>query len=334
MTAISPNVLITCGGKWVGIVLQLRQAMQSHPGFRDHKIIVASSDALTPAGCFADYAEQVPLIKAPDYIDRLFEVCCRHRIGVVIPLIDLDLERLAPHIERFAQVGVNILCPTPKMVELCLNKLLFAQFCHDQGIPHPKCYSLTELHSVTFPVFYKRQRGFGSIGSGLCSSLEEAQAISVKTPDTIFQELIQAPEFSVDAYLSRRGECIICVPRSRDKVVAGESYKTQTVNAPQVMKLARQMIQALASAGLRGALNVQIFGTNPPCVLEVNTRLGSACVLSNMAVKGRLFEALLAEAGNEVAEGNPDDYLMGLSLTRFLGDVFHCGTEVVAILPH
>ena len=92
-------------------------------------------------------------------------------------------------------------------------------------------------------------------------------------------------------------------------------------------------INALATEGLHGPLNVQIFHTSPPMLLEVNTRLGSASVLSNMAAGGRLLDALLNEAVGGTSEGDPSDYLVGLQLNRFLGDVFHSGTKVVAVKP-
>jgi len=81
-------------------------------------------------------------------------------------------------------------------------------------------------------------------------------------------------------------------------------------------------------------LNVQIFNTAEPMLLEVNTRLGSAVVLSNMATDGRLLDALLHEAVGGSSEGDPSQYRVGLCLNRYLGDVFHDGSELVAMKPN
>jgi carbamoyl-phosphate synthase large subunit len=328
------NLLVTCGGKWVGIVLQLREAMQRNRELKNGQIVVASSDVVTPAGCFADAAEVVPPIKAPDYVEKLLSICQRHSVRIVVPLIDLDLERLAPHLHRFAQTDTTVVCPPPEMVELCLDKMEFARFASANGLRHPFTAGLDNLGQVTFPVFYKKRRGFGSIGSGVCRSLLEAKELVATVPDLIFQEYLPAPEITVDAYISREGKCIVCVPRIRDKVVAGESYQTHTIRRPAVVDLAMRTINALAGRGLRGPLNVQIFDIDPPCLVEVNTRLGSACVLSNMASRGRLLDALLEEAAGGSAEGEPQDYVVGMALSRFLGDVFHNGLQVVDIKPH
>jgi len=327
------NILVTCGGKWTGLIIQLREAMQRQPELAGGRIVVASSDALTPAGCFADETVQVPLIREPAYVDRLLEACHSRQVRVLIPLIDLDLERVAPHLARFEAIGTAVICPPPHLVELGLDKLRFARFAHDHGLHHPPTFTFPDLASLSFPAFYKRRRGFGSIGSGICKSYEQAKELAIETPDLLFQELVQADEVTVDAYISRAGRCIVCVPRVRDKVVAGESYKSHTARLPEVRDLAMRTISALACEGLRGPLNVQIFQTTPPALVEVNTRLGSACVLSNVACQGRLLDALVHEALGGTSEGDPDDYVVGLQLSRFLGDVFHRGTEVVAIKP-
>jgi len=327
------NVLVTCGGKWVGIVIQLREAMQRHPLLKSGKIIVASSDDLTPAGCFADVAVQVPLIRDPAYVDRLLEICQTHQVRVVVPLIDLDLERLTPELARFEAVGTTVICPTPCLTELCLDKWSFAQFAKFHDLPHPPTFLGSDLAGLEFPAFYKRRRGFGSIGSGVCHTADEAALLTSEGLDTLFQQKVDAPEVTVDAYISREGECIVCVPRLRDKVVAGEAYKSHTIRDSAVEKLAFRTIEALGKEGLRGPLNVQIFKTSPPMLLEVNTRLGSACVLSNMAVKGRLLDALLQEALGETAHGDPHDFMVDLHLNRFLGDVFHREAKLVAVKP-
>jgi len=123
------------------------------------------------------------------------------------------------------------------------------------------------------------------------------------------------------------------VQRVRDKVVGGQAYQSHTVNVPSVGDLALRVISALAREGLRGPLNVQIFQKAAPVLLEVNPRLGSAVVLSNMACGGRLLDALLTEALGGTSTGDPFDYRLGLQLNRYLGDVFHEGNQVVAIKP-
>ena len=327
------NVLVNSGGKWVGMVLALREAMQTVEALCTGRIMVASMEAVTPAGCFADEAYVVPPIRDDRYIDSLLELCVEQRVRVVVPQIDLDLARLAPHLDTFAQVGTTVVCPNPDLVELCFDKSRFENFLRTERLPYPRTFILDELKEVEYPLFYKPRRGFGSMGSGICKSFQEAQTILAEMDDLVWQEYISCPEVSVDAYVSRSGKCIVCVQRIRDKVVAGEAYRSHTVNIPEVRDLARRTIEALTGRGLRGPLNLQIFASDPPVLIEVNTRLGSASVFSNVACGGRLMSAVLNEACGCFDDGDPDDYVVGMELYRFLGEVFHIGTQIVKISP-
>ena len=328
-----PNVLVSGGGKWVGMVLQLREAMQTVEVLRTGRIMVASMEPMTPAGCFADEAYVIPPIQDDGYIDSLLEVCMVRRVRVVVPIMDVDLVRLAPHIDAFARIGTTVICPASELVELCFDKVRFQDFLTTEKLPYPRTYGSDQLKDAEYPLFYKQRRGFGSMGSGLCTSYEEAQAIPSKTDGLVWQEYVPYPEVSVDAHISHSGKCIVCVQRIRDKVVAGEAYRSHTVNIPRVRDLARRTIEALARRRLRGPLNVQIFDSDPPVLIEVNTRLGSASVFSNVACGGRLMSAVLNEACGGISDADPDDYIVGMELYRFLGEVCHVGTQVIKISP-
>jgi carbamoyl-phosphate synthase large subunit len=327
------NVLVTCGGKWVGMVLQLRRAMAAVGPLAGGKIFIADRAPLTPAGHFADGSFVVPPIDDPGYAGCLADICRRHGVAVVVPLIDLDLLRLAPHREQFTAAGARLVCPEPDLTDLCFDKSRFAGFAAAEGILTPRRVAPEDLATAPMPLFCKPGRGFGSINAGLCSSLERAREILALRPDTIFEEYVRAAEISVDAYIASSGRCTVRVQRIRDKVVGGEAVQSHTVRIPPVRDAAAATIDALARRGLRGPLNVQVFASDPPRVIEVNTRLGSASVLSNVASGGRLFTAVLAEACGLPADGDPDDYREGVSLYRFLGDVFHDGASVLDSVP-
>lgn len=327
------QVLVTCGGKWVGMVLQLRRAMREVPAFAGGELLVADRAELTPAGCFADRSFVVPPIADDAYHRRLLELCERHRVGALVPLIDLDLERLAPHGDAFAAVGTTLVCPPPALVELGFDKIRFAAFADEEGLPYPAHVPVERLEEADYPLFHKRRRGFGSIGIGRVEGPAEAKRALEATPELVFQRVVDATEFSVDAFLSRSGRATVRVMRERQKVVGGESQWTRTTHRPPVAALADRTLAALAHRGLTGPLNLQIFDAEPACLIEVNTRLGSASVLSNMATGGRLLRSVLTEAAGGAADGDPDDYRRGLSLYRFSGDVFHDGAEVAGIFP-
>jgi sugar transferase EpsL len=327
------KLLVNCGGKSVGLILQLRPAMHQVAALRSAPLVVADRAALTPGGCCADETFAVPGIAEPDYVDALLDLCRTQDVRILLPLMDLDLDRLSPHLARFADIGTTVVCPPPHLVELCLDKSRFEALAGENGLAHPTSYTLDQVDEGMLPLFAKRRRGFGSIGSGICVRMDEAVTAAERYPDMIFQEVVRAAEVSVDAYINAGGKCIVRVPRVRNKVIGGEAVQTTTVRNPELADLADRTIAVLARRGLRGALNIQMFDAACPTLIEVNTRLGSGAVLSNMATGGRLLQALLAEAMGDEQAGDPDDYRDGLALYRYPGEVFHAGTEVVATFP-
>lgn len=327
------NVLVLCGGKWVGTILHLKRAMRDVDQLRGGELLVADMADFTPAGYYADRTFVVPRVADPAYVDRVLDICTQNDVRVLIPHIDIDLERLAPRIEQFERLGTSVICPPPDLVDLCLDKTLFEHFARKEGLAHPMTYRVDDICPDILPLFMKRRRGFGSIGSSVCRTRADALAALEQFPDLIFQEVLTGPEISVDSLISNTGRCVVAVQRVRDKVVGGEAINSHTVKWPAVRELAAATIDALAAHGLRGPANVQLFAGDRPALVEVNTRLASACPLSNVASGGRLFASLLREACGQICDGDPDDYIEDLSLYRFYGEAFHCGSEPVIVLP-
>jgi carbamoyl-phosphate synthase large subunit len=313
--------------------LQLREAMNEVPALRDGKLIVADRAQLTPAGCFADASVVVPSVGDPSYVTRLLELCRELNVRAIVPLIDLDLVRLAPHLAAFQEIGTTVVSPSPELVELCLDKERFAQFALEEGLRAPRVVPAAQVADARFPLFAKRRRGFGSIGSTICRTARDAEAAVEHDPELIFQEFIDAVEISVDAYVSSEAKCIVRVPRIRDQVTGGEAQQSHTIGRTAVTELADRTIAALAGRGVRGPLNIQIFMSEQPLLIEVNTRLGSGSVLANQAVGGRLYAALLSEACGHQVSGDPDLYTEGLWMYRYFGDVFHDGKRAQRIIP-
>lgn len=327
------NVLVPCGGRWVGLVLRLKRAMMGSPALQGGSLFVADCDTLNPAGSFVDGTLVVPPVAHSDYVESLFQLCVAHDVRVVVPHLDIDLDRLAPRQRRFADAGIALVCADADLVELCRDKSRFQQFAHEEGLPQPRSYAAEELRDDCFPLFAKRGRGCASAGSGVCRSLAEASAALQRYPDLIFQELVERPEVSVDGYVSAQGRCTVRVPRLRERVIGGEAVQSRTFRDAAVANLADRTIAALARRGFRGPLNVQVFSGEQPLLIEVNARLGSASVLADQATDGRYFTSVLREACGDVAEGEPDDYRDGLQLFRYWGEVYHDGKGVTQFCP-
>lgn len=318
------NVLITCCGKWAGMVCQMRSSMRLVPQLRAGQLYVADAEAITSAGIFADRQFVVPRIADENYISSLLKLCESAQIRVLVPLIDVDVMKLAPYAEEFRLRGTSIVAPTVEVGNLCLDKTEFNGFAERYGIRVPRSVEAASITEAQYPIFFKRRCGFGSIGSGIARNAEEALVELAKDPDLVFQEFFAESEFSVDAFISHTGSPVYAVQRCRDKVIGGEAVRSHTVKNSNIGDAALELLKALADQGLSGPVNLQMFASDPPAVFDVNPRLGSASVLSNAATGGKLFASVLQEACGGTAQSlSIDDYEEGMCLYRYLGDVFY-----------
>jgi carbamoyl-phosphate synthase large subunit len=330
---MASNVLLTCGGRWVGLVLQLKQAMAAVPELREGRLLVADHAPLTPAGHFADQSFVVPSASGDDYMPALLELCKAEQVRVLLPHTDIDLIPVARHREEFARRGITVVCPSPAIVELCTDKLRFHAFAQRERLAMPHGYSAEALRPEQFPMFAKRRQGYGGVGATVCQSADEARNALRDDPSILLQEFIEAEEVSVDAYVASDGRAIVRVPRVRDKVVGGEAVMAHTMRDPAIIDLADRTIAALACIGFRGPLNAQLFRDMPPKLIEVNPRLGSASLLANVATGGRFFRSILRDAVGDVPDGDANDYRENVHLYRYLGDFFYEGDWASCALP-
>jgi len=187
----------------------------------------------------------------------------------------------------------------------------------------PTSFPEQDLSKARYPLFYKRKRGFGSIGSGIARNLEEASQAAQNDSNLIFQEFIAGQEISVDGFVSRTGAVVYGVQRIRDKVLGGEAVRSHTVNLKGIADSAYIVLRALSEEGFQGPANIQFFLGEPAILFDVNPRLGSASVLSNVATHGKLFAAVLLEACGGTARDCSNSYLEGAHLYRYFGDVFY-----------
>ncbi|MBI3131076.1 MAG: ATP-grasp domain-containing protein [Acidobacteria bacterium] len=323
-TRPSRNVLITCGGRWAGMIAQVRATLPRVPALASGRLIVADLEIVAPAGYFADATVAVPPLDDPGYVPALLSLCGEQQIRVLLPLIDLDMAQLAPHHAAFAAAGVTLMAPTPQLMQTCFDKVDFDAFARAHGLRTPRLYAPQELDSAPYPLFRKPRRGFGSRGAEAVASAAEAWKALTQDPDLIFMERLIGPEISVDALLSRDGRILHAVQRVRDKVVGGEAVRTHTVKLGPIAGAAERALRALAGAGFHGPANLQFFLSEDPALFDVNLRLGAGgATLSNQATGGHFFEAMLREACGEAAEAPQADYEVGLALYKFSGDTFY-----------
>ena len=97
----------------------------------------------------------------------------------------------------------------------------------------------------------------------------------------ILQEYIEnAREYTVDCYVSMKGEILVTVPRERLEVMGGESTRPVTRRIPDIIEMSREVIDKFK---LVGPVTIQYLynpKTDRYVIMEVNPRLGGGVICS------------------------------------------------------
>ena len=101
------NVLFTCAGRRNYLLEYFREAMGGKG-----KILAADMSRTAPAMAVADVKHVVPAVYASDYVDRILSICSEEAVDLLISLNDLELPVLAPHRNRFGDLGTRLLYRT------------------------------------------------------------------------------------------------------------------------------------------------------------------------------------------------------------------------------
>ena len=198
------NVLLTSAGRRVSLVNLFGQALKE-AGVKG-KVVTADVRKDAPAHFVAVEGELVPRVDDATYVDRLLELCQKHGIRLLIPLIDTELHLLAPHRARFAAQGVTLLVSSPETVAICRDKHATGDFFRRTGIPTPAIIDLpvfgneANAGNLTFPLLVKPADGSASVGVTKVNNLRELEFFVSYVPNAIVQELIVGREYTLECW--------------------------------------------------------------------------------------------------------------------------------------
>jgi carbamoyl-phosphate synthase large subunit len=283
--------------------------------------VAADPSPLAPAQYAAHARAAVPLIDDPDYIPALERLCQDHRVGVVLPLTDLDIEILAiaAHGQR-----LPTLVPSPEIARATYDKYETHLLLGGHSLPSPPTVLPEhDLDAIEYPVMVKPRRGSGARSIHLARDPDQARFFVdyVKEP-TMVQRAMNGPELSIDCLGDRRGRCLNAIPRTMLESRGGESIKGQVVHDHELIELGRRVMEALS---VTGPATIQVF-RDPDVgvgITDVNTRFGGAFPAPcYAALPGRSYpELIVAMAAGEEIEPHVGEFQAGMTFTRYYGQL-------------
>ena len=312
------RVMITAGGTVTAqsLIKALRE---------DGRVDFIAAGDMNPLNAtrpFVDEFVTLPAASAGDFAQRCFESAARLQIDLLVPLIvESEFLPLDEARERFDSIGCRLLVPPRAIFERTGDKLEFARFLSEIGVPGPVTQPYSPSLTIDrFPIYLKPRRGSGSVGTARIESSHSLHEAARGRSGLIVQEAVDGAEFTVDCFAAAPGRVVAAVPRERIAIKAGVSVKGRTYRHPAIEGIAAGVV---AKSGLQGPANVQ--GMLRPdgsfSIVEMNPRFSGTLALTTAA--GINFASLTIDT----IEGRPIPDLMGrhedgLTMMRYWSEVF------------
>jgi carbamoyl-phosphate synthase large subunit len=266
------RLLLPSGGAKVTLVRSLQRALRGLPV--PGEVIVADTACDCLAGIVADKMTVSPAFTSVDD-DQLEEWVLATGANVVVPSRDAELHRWSTLADRFATHGVVVVTSSTSGIDVCVDKLAFANWAERRGLPALPTWSSCPQDAPDRLVV-KERHGAGARGAFIDVAPPVARVVASSLGEPVFQPFVAGVELSADFYIDRAGRRHGPAVRRRHRVVGGESVDTKS--APQEPILV-ELVDLLADdLGLRGPGCAQaiVRADDSLALLEVNARFGGA----------------------------------------------------------
>lgn len=275
--------------------------------------------------------EQIPAGDDPSFVKNVLEVCKKHGIDLILPLVTKELIPLAKHKDNFNDEGVSIPISSAASLEIANNKSRLYEFLQWRDIPVPEFRVIENTDqfkdavqqlgypgkTVCFkPSVSNGSRGFRIIDHNVneldlllnykpdSSYITMSDAIRIlesgSFPELLISEFLPGDEYSVDC-LANHGDTVIIIPRLRKRMIKGISVEGEFIKNDEIIFYCSRIIKELR---LHGNIGIQVkkSGSGKFLILEINPRVqGSIAACLGAGVNLPVL-SILQESGITIAE--------------------------------
>jgi carbamoyl-phosphate synthase large subunit len=294
------------------------------------EVHTADAEQRFAAAHVSDQTHRIPPARSAGYVPELLQIVKEARIDLLVPLLDLELQKLADSRDDFRRLGCHVLISSPQVVHACQDKLATFEFLSRHGIDTPRTWLPTEvmkLETHRFPYFLKPRQGSASQGNYVVRDGEDLQMMARQHPEAIVQEFVAGVEHTLDVYTGLDGVPRCVVPRERIEVRGGEVTKARTVRHAGIMEVGTSVASALRDCV--GLITIQVILTPEGRirVIEINPRFGGGVPLAIRA--GANFPRwLLSEWMGKSPRIQAEGFRNGLIMLRYHQSFFETDADV------
>ena len=280
-----------------------------------HQVDILSYELSTDVP-IASVAEVITGLKwsDPGVVDHIVRICKDKEVDIILPFVDGAIEIAARCSALLPEVFVPV--SEPSVAAMMFDKVEAARAFKEAGIAIPTTYSVL---TASIPAIAKPRHGSASRGIKVFHNIEDLVHLN-NISDYLIQEYIShREEYTVDCYVSAKGEVMCAVPRIRLEVMGGEVTRTITCRDAELQKMCVQVIEAF---DLRGPVTLQFLhdlDRERFLLMEVHPRLGGGVVCSIYA--GAPFTDYILQESMDVPISPCDDWTDGTLMTRYWKEV-------------
>lgn len=233
----------------------------------------------------------------PGVVDDIVRVARENEVNIILPFVDGAIEIAA----KCREVLPDVFIPVSdfETSKAMFDKCEAAREFKDHKLPIPKTYKVI---NAEMPAIAKPRHGSASRGIKVFYNLEDLMHLE-NLSDYLVQEYIEnREEYTVDCYVSQKGETLVTVPRIRLEVMGGEVTRTETCRIAELEELSRRVIEEFRFIGPVTLQFLYDKASGRYLLMEVNPRLGGGVICSIYA-GAPIPDYILCEAlGVEVAK--------------------------------
>jgi predicted ATP-grasp superfamily ATP-dependent carboligase len=237
-------------------------------------------------------------VNLPDYmtdpapfIDAILAFVRQHSVRVLLPTADSSIVLLAPHRERFAELGCTVVVAPDAALEVANDKTRTLEVADKLGIPYPKSVPVTSVEDVRgaeaqfgYPFVVKPTMSWTSQGAERVAPVEamnEAEAMQAVSRflatgcEVIVQQLATGRRESITLFIAN-GEMLAycgCTAHRTTPPLGGVSAMRESIPVPK--ELLDMSVNLATAIGMEGPCEVEYrqdaWGNS--LLMEINPRL-------------------------------------------------------------
>ncbi len=279
-----------------------------------------------PSHAYIDTVETIAPYTDANYINQLTDVCRRHTITHLIPILDQEVEKIAKHRDAFEAIGITVCTGSYESIKRCNDKYATIQTLQKAGVAVAPAYLPGDTIPEYSGYFIKPRRGVSSNDCYRVSNKEDITRFCERVEDPMIQQELKGAFHVLDVVADQEHTVTALTARHETQSKAGVGTKAVTVDPAPFASFAQSIVSACA---VTGCCNIELFVDGDLLqFVEINPRPSAGCILS--AVAGTNTIAIMLDMIDHNQQENSSlPYKAGISMARFWQETYHDGTLVI-----